>query len=135
MDLARSSSLISLRDDGIVVSWGERIMLWLTNQALDQRTEYVQLGPDRWRATYRGFVTVSSEGGTPRDSQMHLAEAFDALLASLVRSSRPPARPAPPAAEEAPIESTAIAVVREPVRRGAASSRQQRTKQKPKRLR
>ena len=87
-------------------------MFWKTSRALDERTEFVQLDHARWKATYRGFVTVSAEGLGPRDSQMNLGEAFDALLASLVRTSRPPARPAPPTVEEVVTESTALTIVK-----------------------
>ena len=93
-------------------------MFYKASSALDERTEFVQLGQDRWRATYRGFVTVSSEGRSPRDSQYNLGEAFDVLLASLIRASRPPATPPPPVVEENGPESTALATFPAPAPKG-----------------
>ena len=63
--------------------------MWKTTQALQQRIEYTQLNDHRWRATFRGFVTISSEGANPRDCENNLSEMIDLLLANLVRSTRP----------------------------------------------
>jgi hypothetical protein len=62
-------------------------MLWKVIEALEERAEYSQLGRNRWRATYCGFVTLSAEGTDPRDAQYNLAEAFDALLAGFIRAA------------------------------------------------
>lgn len=62
-------------------------MLWKVLHALEERAEYSQLGHNRWRATYRGFVTLSAEGTDPRDAQNNLADAFDALLAGFIRTA------------------------------------------------
>jgi hypothetical protein len=62
-------------------------MLWKVVKALEERAEYSQLGRNRWRAAYRGFITVCAEGTDPRDAQYNLAETFDELLANLIRAA------------------------------------------------
>ena len=62
-------------------------MLWKVIQALEERAEYSQLGRNHWKATYRGFVTLSAEGTDPRDAQDNLAEAFDVHLANFIRAT------------------------------------------------
>ena len=62
-------------------------MMWKVINALEERAEYSQLGHNHWRATYRGFVTLSAEGTDPRDAQNNLADAFDALLAGFIRTA------------------------------------------------
>jgi len=64
--------------------------MYQVDRALDECTEYSQSGPNGWRATYRGFVTLSAEGRNPKDAQFNLGEAFDLLLANLIRSSHRP---------------------------------------------
>ena len=62
-------------------------MLWEVIDALEERAEYSQLGRNRWKASYCGFVTLSAEGTDPRDAQHNLAVAFDALLAGFIRAA------------------------------------------------
>jgi predicted RNase H-like HicB family nuclease len=69
--------------------------MYKAERALDERMEYSQLAPNRWRATYRGFVTLSSEGRDPKDAQSNLDEAFDLLLAHLIRTSHRPLKAEP----------------------------------------
>lgn len=62
-------------------------MLWQAFHALEERAEYTQLGHNRWRATYRGFMTLSAEGTNPRDAQRRLADSFDELLARAIHAA------------------------------------------------
>jgi len=62
-------------------------MLWRVIRALEERAEYTELGRNRWRATCRGFMTLSAEGTNPRDAQFRLAESFDELLARAIRAA------------------------------------------------
>jgi len=64
--------------------------MYKAEHALDELMEYSQLGPNRWKATYRGFVTLSAEGPDPKRAQYNLDEAFDLLLANLIRTSHRP---------------------------------------------
>ena len=64
--------------------------MYKAEHALDELMEYSQLAPNRWRATYRGFVTLSCEGRDPKNAQFNLDEAFDLFLANLIRSSHRP---------------------------------------------
>ena len=64
--------------------------MWTARRAFDERIEYCQLGARRWRATYRGFVSLAAEGHDPRDAQANLGEAFDVLLAQLIRTTHRP---------------------------------------------
>jgi predicted RNase H-like HicB family nuclease len=76
-------------------------MMWTAERALNERTEYSQLGANRWRATYRGFVSLTVEGNDPRNAQRNLEEAFDLLLANLIRSSHRPLTAEPDAVNQA----------------------------------
>jgi hypothetical protein len=70
--------------------------MWAARRAFDERIEYSELGARRWRATYRGFVSMAAEGIDPRDAQANLGEAFDVFLAQLIRTThRPPAADEP----------------------------------------
>jgi hypothetical protein len=69
--------------------------MYKAEHALDELMEYSQLGPNRWRATYRGFVTLSAEGLDPKKAQYNLDEAFDVLLANLIRTSHRPLKTEP----------------------------------------
>jgi hypothetical protein len=62
-------------------------MLWQVIHALEERAEYTQLGRNRWRATYRGFIALSAEGTDPRDAQYNLVNSFDELLARAIRAA------------------------------------------------
>ena len=64
--------------------------MWGALRAFDERIEYCQLGARRWRATYRGFVSLAAEGHDARDAQANLGEAFDVLLAQLIRTTHRP---------------------------------------------
>ena len=75
--------------------------MWSILQALEERTEYEQLGPTRWRATYRGFVITSSEGRDPREAQRRMSDMIEVLLAALVRNSHPLPKVDPDAAARA----------------------------------
>jgi hypothetical protein len=79
--------------------------MYKAERALDERTEYSQLGPNRWRATYRGFVTLSSEGRDPKNAQFNLDEAFDLLLANLIRTSHRPLQTEPDVVVQETVES------------------------------
>jgi hypothetical protein len=74
--------LISLPDDGIVVREGTT--MWQTRQALEQSTDYARVDGNRWRATYRGFVSVEGVGDSPHASQYKLEREFDLAVARLV---------------------------------------------------
>lgn len=80
-----SSSSRGLRRRG---GRGEEV--YKAEHALDELMEYSQLRPNRWRTTYRGFVTLSAEGPDPKRAQFNLDEAFDLLLAHLIRTSHRP---------------------------------------------
>jgi hypothetical protein len=69
--------------------------MYKAERALDERMEYSQLGPNRWGATYRGFVMLSSEERDPKDAQFNLDEAFDLLTANLIRTSHRPLKSGP----------------------------------------
>lgn len=69
--------------------------MYKAEHALDELMEYSQLGPNRWRATYRGFVTLSAEGLDPKKAQYNLDEAFDVLMANLIRTSHRPLKTEP----------------------------------------
>ncbi len=59
--------------------------MWQASDALVSHTQYSQLDDGRWRATYRGFVTVFAEGESPCGSQMEMEKLFDSTLADLIR--------------------------------------------------
>jgi hypothetical protein len=61
--------------------------MYKAEHALDELMEYSQLGPGRWKATYRGFVTLSAQGRDPKNAQFNLDETFDLFLANLIRTS------------------------------------------------
>ena len=69
--------------------------MYKAEHALDELMEYSQLGPNRWKATYRGFVTLSAEGLDPKKAQSNLDEAFDVLMANLIRNSHRPLKTEP----------------------------------------
>ena len=95
--------------------------MWTARRALDERTEYCQLGAHRWRAAYRGFVSLAAERQDPRDAQSNLGEAFGVLLANLIRTSHRPvaADEARVVAEQHPA-TAAVAVLRTRPRKGSA---------------
>lgn len=64
-------------DDGIVVVPGAA-----------EQTRFTQLEKGRWKAEYKGFVTIAAEGGTPTESERQLNRAMDVLLASLIRGGK-----------------------------------------------
>lgn len=59
--------------------------MWQATDALESHTQYSRLDDGRWRATYRGFVTVFADADSPRDSQMEMEKQFDSTLAELIR--------------------------------------------------
>jgi hypothetical protein len=63
--------------------------------ALGEHLEYCQIGPNHWKATYRGFITLSAEGKDPRNTQHNLYKAFDLFLANLIRTSHDAERARP----------------------------------------
>jgi hypothetical protein len=69
--------------------------MYKAEHALDELMEYSQLGPNRWKATYRGFDTLSAEGLDPKKAQFNLDEAFDVLMANLIRNSHRPLKTEP----------------------------------------
>ena len=62
--------------------------MWEVNQALAEQTRFTQLEKGRWKAEYKGFVTIAAEGGTPTESERQLNRAMDVLLASLIRGGK-----------------------------------------------
>jgi hypothetical protein len=69
--------------------------MYKADHALGELMEYSQLGPSRWKATYRGFVTLSAEGPDPKRAQYNLDEVFDVFMANLLRSSHRPLKTEP----------------------------------------
>jgi hypothetical protein len=86
--------LIPLTDDGIVVvpgapRWGGGDgKMWEVDRALTENARFAQVENGRWKAEYRGFVTMTAEGDTPTESERKLSRAMDVLLASLIRGSK-----------------------------------------------
>lgn len=90
--------------------------MYKAEPALDELMDYSQLGPSRWKATYRGFVTLSAEGLSPKKAQFNREAAFDVLMANLIRTSHRPLKSGPDVVvqEERPSPGTEMARRPEP---------------------
>ena len=62
--------------------------MWDAERALTENTRFTQLENGRWKAEYKGFVTMTAEGDTPTEGERQLSRAMDVLLASLIRGPR-----------------------------------------------
>jgi len=122
--------LIPHADDGIVVvpgaaepggGWEEA--MWEVNQALAEQTRFTQLEKGRWKAEYKGFVTIAAEGGTPTESERQLNRAMDVLLASLIRGGKDGEKKDVDTIISSFMLSDAITVVRTTARRTAEFKR------------
>lgn len=78
--------------------------MWQTRQALEASTDYARLDGNRWKASYRGFVSVEGIADSPHASQYRLEQEFDRALAGLVtRTARVGGMVAEPTREAEPI--------------------------------
>jgi len=68
--------------------------MWEVDRAVRETARFEQLKDGRWKATYKGFVTLSAEGATPTESERRLNDAMDARLASLIRGEEACGKPA-----------------------------------------
>jgi hypothetical protein len=62
--------------------------MWDIERALTENTRFTQLEDGRWKAEYKGFVTMTAEGDTPTEGERQLRRAMDVLLASLIRGPK-----------------------------------------------
>lgn len=94
--------------------------MWQTREALEAGTNYTRLKDNRWRAEYRGFVSIEAVGDSPHDCQSELVKAFDSAVSSLIARTR--------RTGTAPVGTIAGT---EPVRRAAPSRVARRVPAKP----
>jgi len=97
--------------------------MWEVNQALAEQTRFTQLEKGRWKAEYKGFVTIAAEGGTPTESERQLNRAMDVLLASLIRGGKDGEKKDVDTIISSFMLSDAITVVRTTARRTAEFKR------------
>jgi hypothetical protein len=62
--------------------------MWEVERALTESLHFTQIAKNRWKAEYKGFVTMAAEGNTPTESERQLSRAMDVLLASLIRGPK-----------------------------------------------
>ena len=62
--------------------------MWEVDRALTESLHFTQIEKGRWRAEYKGFVSMTAEGSTPTESERQLSRAMDVLLASLIRGPK-----------------------------------------------
>ena len=97
--------------------------MWEVNQALADQTRFTQLEKGRWKAEYKGFVTIAAEGETPTESERQLNRAMDVLLASLIRGGKEGERLDTDAFISSLMLSDAISVVKTTARKTAEFKR------------
>ena len=97
--------------------------MWEVDRALTEQTRFTQLEKGRWKAEYKGFVTIAAEGGTPTESERQLSRAMDVLLASLIRGGTDREKPDADTIISSSMLSDAISVVRTTARKTAEFKR------------
>lgn len=115
--------MICPRDDGIVVVPGRagegNGTMWEVDRALTENTRFKQIEQGRWKAEYRGFVTMTAEGGTPTEGERQLSRAMDVLLASIIRGGKDAEKPDTVSVMSSFMLSDAITVVKRTARQTA----------------
>lgn len=85
--------------------------MWEVDRALTDNTRFTQVEKGRWKAEYKGFVTMAAEGDTPTESERQLSRAMDVLLASIIRGGKNREKPDAVAVISSSMLSDAITVV------------------------
>lgn len=98
--------------------------MWEVDRALTENTRFAQVANGRWKAEYKGFVTMTAEGDTPTESERQLSRAMDVLLASLIRGGKDRETTDPIFAMSSLMLSDAITVVQNTAKKTAIFKRE-----------
>ena len=63
--------------------------MWHIDKAVEESASYEQVGQNRWRTSFTGFISASAEADTPSRSLFQLKKTIDRVLSSIVRRVGP----------------------------------------------